>query len=42
MKKHSNFWSEIYHKASESDWLDIAKLVIVAVAVTLVVVEMII
>jgi hypothetical protein len=42
MKKHTNFWKEIYHKASDSDWLDIAKLAIVAVAVTLIVVEMII
>jgi hypothetical protein len=42
MKKHTNFWQEIYHKGSESDWLDIAMLVIVAVAVTIVVVEMII
>ncbi len=42
MKKHTNFWKEIYHKVAESDWIDIAMLAIIAVALTIVVVEMII
>jgi hypothetical protein len=36
MKKHTNFWKEIYHKSSESDWLDIAIITaIILIGVTL-------